>query len=216
MFHHTATPVGVADSAPLDTVTFGREGLPGPICNVMVGRDGRAYVVASGKANHAGFGGPWRTVPQASPGTGNIGNERIFGLEVVNNGTGEPWSEKVLDSVTRVFAAVLKRLGKDASWCLGHKEWAPTRKIDPSLDMNAYRARLAAYMEGDMADERFTDFIAGWESHRRGDPIPVQVGFKRKGWNFRKEAVSHPEPAEHDHPDMLDHKHRTGIGEPSA
>lgn len=150
MFHHTATPIGVEDSAPLRTVTFGRSDLPGPICNVMLGRDLKAYVVAAGRANHAGIGGPWRTVPEAISGTsGNAGNERLFALEAVNNGVGEPWRDEFLDRVDRIFAAVLKRFDKDETWCLGHKEWT-SRKIDPSLDMDAYRRRLRAYLEGDL------------------------------------------------------------------
>ena len=143
MFHHTASPLTQSDEPALRVVTFGRTGLPGPIANVMVGRDGTAYVIASGKANHAGLGGPWRTVPT------NDGNRHLFSVEVVNNGIGEPWNDTVLSAVDRVFAAVLKRIGKDASWCVGHKEWAPTRKIDPSLNMDAYRSRLRAFMEGD-------------------------------------------------------------------
>lgn len=199
MFHHTATPVGVDDSAPLRVVTYGREGLVGPIANVMVGRDGTAYVIASGRANHAGEGGPWRTVPAS---TGNVANSMLFGLEVVNNGIGERWTETVLDAVDRVFAAVLKKIGKDETWCLGHKEWAPHRKIDPSLDMAAYRTRLKAYLEGEVADERFTLFLDGIRARRAGQTKNADWdNIKKLGYELYDDAVEFPKTSAHSHAD---------------
>jgi len=143
MFHHTASGrlSGVAPS--LSIVTHGRPDLPGPLCHVLVDRKGLAHVVASGRANHAGLGGPWRDVPF------NSGNSFLVGVEVENDGVGEPWSETVLDACDKVFTAILKHFGRDASWCVGHKEYT-SRKIDPSLDMGRYRDRLRRFMEDAM------------------------------------------------------------------
>lgn len=210
MFHHTATPIGVDDDAPLHTIIYGRSDLPGPIANVMVGRDGTAYVVASGKANHAGLGGPWRGVPL------NDGNRHIFGLEVVNNGVGEEWTDTVLDAVDRVFAAVLRHIEKDESWVLGHKEWT-TRKIDPSLNMDAYRVRLGQYLRGDdMTDTekaqlaealrtaRWLDGInEGMSQRLRGEPEPTSGGATLIGWRradrfLLEPPTSSPTPHKHE------------------
>lgn len=212
-FHHTASPLSQTDAGALSVVTHGREGLPGPIANAMVGRNGTAYVVASGKANHAGYGGPWRTVPK------DDGNRHLFALEVVNNGTIEPWSETVLSSVDRVFAAVLKRIGKDATWCVGHKEWAPTRKIDPSLSMDHYRARLKTYMESGGDDEMFEKFKAGWKHYRAGgvlkDGADPDFAF---GYNAAQYAANNPKTDDgmtvHEHAHIHDLSVRTGREQP--
>jgi hypothetical protein len=139
IFHHTASNAAGGSAPALGTVVDGRPdiGLPGPLCNVLVGRDGTVFVVAAGYANHAGEGGPWRGVPQ------NSGNAYLIGVEVENNGIGEPWSPKVLQTCDVVFATLLLGLRRRARWLCGHKEWAPTRKIDPArIDMDRYRGRV--------------------------------------------------------------------------
>jgi hypothetical protein len=187
VFHHTAS----ACCAPFQALTTVHDGrlpeLPGPLCHVLVGRNGEVNVVAAGYANHAGLGGPWKTVPKDS------GNRWLVGVEVENNGVDEGWDEVVLDACDKVFGAILKHLGKDASWCLGHKEWAPDRKIDPKLypvegevNMDAYRTRLAQYMAGseeepvpppveeEEDDMVPPDVISKWE----GFFIGVKAGFE--------------------------------------
>ena len=55
--HHTAGPPKVSGSLTpsLRIVIEGRSDLPGPLCNVYLGYDNVAYVVAAGVANHAGL-----------------------------------------------------------------------------------------------------------------------------------------------------------------
>jgi N-acetylmuramoyl-L-alanine amidase len=158
MFHHTASPLGMSTATTISILVNGRSDLPGPLCNVGVGRDHRAYVIAAGKANHAGYGGPWRDVPKDS------GNLYICGVEVENNGTGESYDLALLD---RVFGAILGLQGRSAGWCLGHKEWAPLRKHDPyPVNMSAYRVRLAEHMAGGEGGDAvaFVDFTRGYRS----------------------------------------------------
>ena len=58
--HHTATPLtprnAGRDIPTLDLLVRGRSDLPGPLCQLGLGRSGTYYVIASGKANHAGRG----------------------------------------------------------------------------------------------------------------------------------------------------------------
>lgn len=139
MFHHTASawagknlPVAPA----LAVVTHGRSDLPGPLCQMLVGRDSTAYIIAKGRANHAGTGGPFRNIPADS------GNAYTFGVEVENNGVGEPWDEKFRDDLATIFACILIAMGKDEEWLLGHKTWT-TRKIDPAgIDIPDFRGRV--------------------------------------------------------------------------
>jgi len=134
--HHTAAgPTGNAPS--LSVVINGRAGLSGPLCNVLIGRDNTCYVVAAGRANHAGLGG-WK---------GLSGNSSVFGVERENVGTpAEPWRPDQTFVAAACHAALIRGCARpDAELVCGHKEWAPTRKIDcHSVDYNAFRGLVSA------------------------------------------------------------------------
>lgn len=71
------------------------------------------------------------------------GNRYLAAVEVENDGVGERWPEELLDTCAVVFATLLIGLRRNESWLVGHKEWAPTQKIDPApIDMDAYRLRV--------------------------------------------------------------------------
>lgn len=135
--HHTAgSPRGNAPS--LGVCIRGREGLPGPLCNVLLGRDGTCYVIAAGRANHAGRGG-W---------AGLSGNASVWGLEVENVGTpAEPWTGAQVDRMARVHAAFAGLSGFCERSVCQHKEWAPARKVDAhSIDGDAFRSMVARHL----------------------------------------------------------------------
>jgi hypothetical protein len=131
--HHTA---GAArGNAPsLGVCINGRSGLPGPLCQVLVGRDLTCYVIAAGRANHAGLGG-WK---------GLTGNSSVYGVERENVGTAaEPWRPEQTTHAAKVHAALVK--GKAiADMVCRHAEWAPTRKTDThSVSGTQLRALVA-------------------------------------------------------------------------
>jgi LysM repeat protein len=148
VFHHTASNRNSGPAPALAICVNGRSDLPGPLCNVMIGRDGTVYVIAAGRANHAGLGGPWRSIPKDS------GNAYTVGVEVENDGVGEQWSQELLRVCDRVFATLLVGLRHSESWLFGHKEWAAARgKIDPArIDMGQYRRRVRGTIRK-MADQ---------------------------------------------------------------
>jgi peptidoglycan hydrolase-like protein with peptidoglycan-binding domain len=114
--------------------------LPGPLAHLGLARDGTYFVIAAGKAIHAGPGS-FQNVS---------GNGRFIGIEAENEGTmGDfPWPAVQLDAYHRGVAAILKRLNKNASSCCGHKEYAPKRKPDPDLSMTDFRASVQAILDG--------------------------------------------------------------------
>lgn len=139
--HHTAGPV--RGSAPsLGVCITGRPGVPGPLCNILTGRDGEVYVIASGRSNNAGRGG--------APQWGATHNRHTIGHEVEHAGNLalEPLNGKQLEVIATVDAMICAHLQWGAGRCVAHREWAPGRKIDPIWSQSAHRARVAQIVEG--------------------------------------------------------------------
>jgi peptidoglycan hydrolase-like protein with peptidoglycan-binding domain len=139
--HHTATATAAPGNMPsLALLIQGRSDLPGPLAQLGLGRDGTFYVIAAGRANHAGEGA-W---------AGVSGNSRFIGIEGENAGTREamPWPDVQMDAYRRGVAAILRKLGTDESMCCGHREYAPKRKIDTLFDMDEFRSSVRALLQG--------------------------------------------------------------------
>lgn len=136
--HHTGTKS--QDNMPtLRILMEGRSDLPGPLAQLGLGRDGTYYVVAAGRANHAGAG-QWK---------GISGNSQFIGIEAENSGeTDDVWPDVQMDAYRRGTAAMLARIGAAAEMCCGHREYAPGRKPDPLFDMDEFRAKVGAIMLG--------------------------------------------------------------------
>lgn len=135
--HWTAgATTGVTPS--LRVVTFGRSDLPGPLCAVLqsreVDRPDRAYVIASGKANHAGAGN-WN---------GLDSNYELLGLEIEWSGPNETFSEARRDVSERIMAALLDCGTGADNMVAEHREYAlpAGRKIDTNLNGDVMRSRM--------------------------------------------------------------------------
>jgi peptidoglycan hydrolase-like protein with peptidoglycan-binding domain len=142
--HHTVGgPTGNMPS--LGVLTRGRkldsgEFLHGPLAQLGLGRDGTYYVIAAGRANHAGAGS-WKGISR---------NSRFIGIEAENSGgVGDGWPEVQMDAYCRGVAAILVKIGADIGMCCGHKEYAPARKPnDPRFSMDVFRERVRGIMAG--------------------------------------------------------------------
>ncbi|GAB3472008.1 N-acetylmuramoyl-L-alanine amidase [Actinophytocola sediminis] len=120
--HWTASPDTYKPTDPypsLGVVRDGRSGLPGPLAQLGLGRDGAVYVIAAGLAYHAGVG-YWK-------GIGANGNAQMLGIEAESTGS---WTAAQVDAYTRLVAALRRRYGVPLGNIVGHHEWAPGRKID--------------------------------------------------------------------------------------
>jgi len=138
--HHTAG-AKKGNMPSLDLIVNGRKDLPGPLSQLGLGRDGTYYVIAAGKCHHAGAG-HWKGV--------RAGNTHFIGIEAENTGlpNDSPWPAAQIDAYQRGVAAILKHVGRPFDFCVGHKEYAPSRKIDPSFEMEPFRKTVALIMEG--------------------------------------------------------------------
>lgn len=148
MCHHTVGPKN--DNMPsLGVLKDGRSDLQGPLAQLGLGRDGTFYVIAAGRANHAGKG-EWKNI--------KTGNNSFIGIEGENTGINKPgnpkhdypWPAIQMDAFHRGIAAILKYIGQNESMCCGHKEYALPggRKIDPTFDMDDFRSNVAAILSG--------------------------------------------------------------------
>lgn len=140
--HHTAG-IRNGNMPSLQTIVEGRPDLPGPLAQLGLGRDGTYYVIAAGRCNHAGAG-VWNGL--------RSGNSSFIGIEAENTGKQDdtPWPDVQMDAYRRGVATVLRRLGRGAEFCAGHKEYAlPSgRKTDPNFEMTAFRSAVAAILNG--------------------------------------------------------------------
>jgi hypothetical protein len=138
--HHTAGPKN-GNMPSLDTIIHGRPDLNGPLAQLGLGRDGTFYVIAAGRCNHAGEGA-WRGI--------NTGNTNFIGIEAENTGMPDdmPWPAIQIDAYQRGVAAILKHAGLGPECCAGHKEYAPNRKTDPTLNMDNFRATVGGILSG--------------------------------------------------------------------
>ena len=164
--HHTAGPLK-GNAPTLGTVTNGREGLPGPLSQLVLGRDGTYFVVAAGKSNHAGPG-KWHNVI--------AGNSQMIGIEAENTGllNDQPWPAVQMDAYIRGVAAILKHIKVDAVMACGHKEYAQPkgRKPDPTFDMVAFRAAVELVMAGKAVPEIPKPVDPTYSMLKKGDMGP--------------------------------------------
>lgn len=154
MCHHTATHDPQKRNIPtLNVLINGHGDLPGPLCQLGLGRDGTFFVIAAGRGNHAGSG-EWQGI--------EAGNSSFIGIEAENGGPkrkdkngntipADAWPAVQLDAYRRGVAAILTHIGQPAIMCCGHKEYARPegRKNDPhAVDMDDFRSEVSAIMSG--------------------------------------------------------------------
>lgn len=161
LHHHTGTKTSYSNPAPtLSTCVHGRSDLPGPLCQVMIAYDGVCHVIAAGRANHAG------ECNGNGPTSSGDGNAQMIGFEVDYSGS-QPVSPEQADAVIRATAAVLRKLGRDASYCRGHKETSTTGKWDPGRNGSGSSAYNMGEVRGYVADRLAgggEDDVSAWAS----------------------------------------------------
>ena len=139
LWHHTGAAANSRAYAEWLAVE-GRTDLPAPLCHLSIDRQGTVYVIASGRANHAGRAKASGTVAAGD------GNALYVGVECMNTGT-EGWSRPQYDGMVRTGVVLARLLGTSVETQRAHKETSLTGKWDPgALDMDAFRTDIAAAM----------------------------------------------------------------------
>lgn len=136
IWHHDASAAGDSPGVP----AYMLRNWANAAAQLWVARDGTWHVLAAGVA--------WQT-GAVLPGMPN--NWHSIGIET-DHTTGEAWPPALLESLRRGTAAMLRRLGHDATALHMHKTiCSPVgRKTDPDgLDLTTERALMAARLTGD-------------------------------------------------------------------
>lgn len=133
LWHHTATNRAAFNSSNAPTLSLcinGRSDLPGPLANIVFGRDGTCYIVATGVANHAGTG--------RAPGIPvNMGNHYLIGIEMESSGIAPwDWTAEMLREAPKLGAALelayLQGIPESERLQIAHFEYSDAGKIDPA------------------------------------------------------------------------------------
>jgi hypothetical protein len=180
LWHHTATgraAFASSDAPTLGMCVNGRSDLPGPLCNLVLGRSGTVYVVAAGVANHAGVG--------SAPGIPtDAGNHYLIGIEMESSGvTPWDWTPEQIDAAPRLGAALesgyLQGRPEDLRLQLAHFEYSSAGKIDPAGwpgGMDGLRASINACLAGLAPLSTTTTTL--------GDDMPTAKEIADAVWNY--------------------------------
>jgi hypothetical protein len=145
LWHHTASST-TSPSNPhpaLNIVINGRSDLQGPLAQALVDYNGVFHIVSAGRCNHAGAARVSGPIPAGD------GNTMLIGWEIDYNGVSQTMSAAQYQASLKATAAVLRQLGKDASYARGHRETSTTGKIDPyGVNLDTMRAEVAAILGG--------------------------------------------------------------------
>lgn len=127
MWHHTASPPSWHGQKDADYCTY--QDSNSPLANIIVGGD-TAWIAAAGATNTNGKGVSLSfsrgTVPADSM------NSYAVGIEIGNDGVGEPWSQATIDTMFKISNAINKRLGNQPTDVSSHANYSVGRKIDPA------------------------------------------------------------------------------------
>lgn len=184
--HHTANGERTKPTASLHSIINGRAGLSplaGPLAQGYVDRLGRPHLVAAGRANHggSGFSGtliaartghpvPWYQAPHVDDGID--GNAWYLGIEVENDGVGEPYPDVVVQTLITMAAAWTDAFGWQTAGAIHHRQHT-RRKVDMSLNLDLPR------WVG----------IAIWTHHVPTPPGPEPVPTQPQPWRYENVNV---------------------------
>ena len=141
LVHHTASSKSASDDAVVRLLVNGRSDLPGPLCQIGLARDGTVWMIAAGRANHAGKARASGTVAAGD------GNRLYVGIEAFHAGAGERWTKVQYDAYVTLCAVLCREVtGNSAQTVRGHKETSTTGKPDPTFNMDDFRRAVAAEM----------------------------------------------------------------------
>jgi N-acetylmuramoyl-L-alanine amidase len=129
MWHHTAGAAGASAQGEVNYMCYVSDAKP--TANIYIERgNGNVWVMAAGASNTNGTGRS-RTFSKGTVPSDSM-NVYAVGIEIGNNGVGEPYSQAVIDNTFKVNNILCNKLGLRVTDLDTHQDYAPDRKVDPS------------------------------------------------------------------------------------
>lgn len=156
VWHHTAC--GSMSRGNMPSLAWVRN--PGPYagkaraCHILVGRDGSFQFIAGNGCYHAGAGGPKKVNGYQIP--KDLGNLHLIGIEIEASSTSKINKKNVqtpkwgmnpaqFEAVSKFCAALFEIMDWDTDAAIRHRDWAPERKIDVQIPLEAIRSEVTKY-----------------------------------------------------------------------
>jgi hypothetical protein len=130
MWHHTASATGASAEADV-AYMLSPSNDAYPTCNIYVARDGEVWILAAGATNTNGKGSGVRDTSRGTVPADDM-NRYAVGMEIGNNGVGEPYSKECIDAAFTVSLVVCDNCGLLPTDVIHHQAYAPDRKVDPA------------------------------------------------------------------------------------
>lgn len=165
MCHHTAGP-----NTSAEYIARNPNLNNGLSSQIHLGRDGVVTLCGVGIAWHAG--GDEARTPAWAKGQvqvktrhpskwQSIGNAKMIGVEAVNAGDGsQVWPDVQMKAYITLVAAILWYLNLPIERAIAHKEFAPSRKIDPNFNMTDFRQKVTARRAQGPTNNPQEDFLS--------------------------------------------------------
>lgn len=165
VFHHDASGPGRSPGVESQVFRSTRPGLEGALLSQFwVDYDGNWRVLGNGRAWHAGTGSGWGVI------RANMGNVDAIGVET-DHTVNEAWPAGQFSSIRKGMAAICREMGwNPAVAIVGHREYAPRRKVDPAgVDLFQFRREVAQMIKHPGTAPSPT-------------PAPIKVPLAEKEW----------------------------------
>lgn len=177
-------------------------------CNITIRPDGVAVVLNAGFAYDSGMGAPAvlaavkadKPLPKLDGLKSTIsGNPHFIDIEVQHLGNGDPIVAVQREALIRCNAAICRHMGWDPmTRVIGHREWAPDRKVDPRWDgfsnpMPAIRFDTAQQLKGedDMTKEEMTAVLHEFFGDKVVQPLNGMTTGPQRISKLIQDSVSH-------------------------
>ena len=149
--HHSGAFTSPSNpNAGLSTLITGRSDLPGPLCQVATDYNGVVYVIAAGRANHAGRIGKAGVVGMP---VGGDGNEHALGNEVMTDGR-QSMPKAQQEATAKVAAVFANRNARNSTWAHRHEDISASGKWDLGQWTTPELRRRVSIAQNQLADRK--------------------------------------------------------------
>lgn len=178
------------------------------VCNLTIRPDGTVAVLNAGLAWDSGMGAPEileavrndRPLPLLTGLTSTVsGNPWFIDIEVQHLGDGTPIHPPQYEALIQANAVICQHMNwNPLTRLIGHREWAPDRKIDPRWDgysnpMPGIRQATLTAMEGyDMTQEQLEFLTAMADALLAADARPTSLKYVLDEYRERARITNTP------------------------